>query len=244
MNKKLVLFVFLFFAMAQLWSQSNKKSRIPLLGEQAPVFTAQSTKGTINFPTDYAGKWKILFSHPADFTPVCTSELIELARMQQDFKDLDVALVVVSTNNLDLHRMWVKSMEDMIDNDYEHVKIDFPLVDDSKLNIGLEYGMLTPSHESFKAVRGVFIIDPQNKIRSITFYPMNVGRNMQEIKRMMIALETSDKNSVLIPANWEPGKDVLLPYLNAQSYNDVINSQHSSKTGDQSEYMFYKKLDK
>ena len=123
------------------------------------------------------------------------------------------------------------------------VKIDFPLVDDSKLKIGWQYGMLTPSHESFKAVRGVFIIDPQNKIRAITFYPSNVGRNLDEIKRTVIALQVADKNTVLIPANWKPGDDVLLPYANSVDHL-ASNNVKEPDTYNRSWYMQYKRLDK
>ncbi|MFA5972924.1 MAG: peroxiredoxin [Lentimicrobiaceae bacterium] len=247
--KKLILVAVAFFAMAQLWAQSDAKksvvnSRIPLLGEDAPAFTAESTKGTIEFPSDYGRKWKVLCSHPGDFTPVCTSELTELALMQQDFKDLNVALVVVSTDNLERHKLWVKSMEDiLLTTKNESVKINFPLVDDSKLNIGWEYGMITPDVNSRHAVRGVFIIDPKNKIRAISFYPSQVGRNMDEIKRTVIALQTADKNTVMTPANWEPGGDVLLPYPESVDYYDP-NKVKPSGLYDIAGYMLYKKLDK
>jgi peroxiredoxin (alkyl hydroperoxide reductase subunit C) len=225
-------------ATTALWSQSTKRtsSRIPLLNEDAPTFTAESTNGTLNFPGDFGDKWKILFSHPADFTPVCTSEVMELAKMQQDFKDLNVEIAVVSTNSLYLHKAWVVSMEEMLSKDNSQVKIKFPLIDDSKLNIGWRYGMLTHSHESFKAMRGVYLINPNNKIKAITFYPMEVGRNMEEIKRMVIALQTAQKNTVLLPANWKPGDDVLLPYLKANANNDAVEQP--------SGYMYYTKLDK
>jgi peroxiredoxin (alkyl hydroperoxide reductase subunit C) len=212
LTKKVVLFSMLFCGMAPLWSQNRENSRIPLLNEDAPNFKAESTNGTIEFPGDYGRKWKILFSHPGDFTPVCTSELIELAKMQQDFKDLNTEIAVVSTNDLSLHKAWKTSMEEMLSKNNIPEKIKFPLIDDSKLNVGWKYGMLTHSHESFKAVRGVYIINPNNKIKAITFYPMEVGRNMEEIKRMVIALQTAEKNAVLIPANWKPGDEVLLPH--------------------------------
>jgi peroxiredoxin (alkyl hydroperoxide reductase subunit C) len=234
--KKLVLIALMICATDLLWSQNAKhSSRIPLLNEPAPSFTAESTKGTINFPGDYGHKWKILFSHPADYTPVCTSELMELAKMQQDFKDLNVEIAVVSTNPLYLHKAWVASMEEMLLKDNNPVKINFPLIDDSKLNVGWKYGMLTPSHDSFKAIRGVYIIDPNDKIKAISFYPMEVGRNMEEIKRMVIALQTAEKNTVLLPANWKPGDDVLLPYPKAST---------DDKSDHPSGYMLYTKLGK
>jgi len=243
LNIKIALIAVLFLSTGQLWSQNRVKSRIPLLGEKAPAFTAQTTKGTINFPGDFGSKWKILFSHPADFTPVCTSELMELAQMQQDFKNLNVELAVISTDSLSNHLMWVKSMEEMLNQENKPIKIDFPLIDDSKLNIGWKYGMLTRSAESFKAVRGVFIIDPQNKIRAITFYPTNVGRNLEEIKRTVIALQTAVANSVMTPVNWKPGEDVLLPYPHSYSYYDPAKIKETGLY-DLSWYMLYKKTDR
>jgi peroxiredoxin (alkyl hydroperoxide reductase subunit C) len=241
--KKITLFAIMFFGIAQVWPQKlNVNSRIPLLGEKAPKFTAQTTSGAIEFPGGYGNKWKILFSHPNDFTPVCTSELMELGLMQQDFKDLNVQLVVISTDSIDRHKLWIQSMEEMLIKIDKPVKIEFPFVDDSKLKIGWKYGMLTKSNESFKAVRGVFIIDPNNIVRSISFYPMNVGRNIEEIKRTVIALQTSEKYTVLMPADWEPGKDVLLPYPTAE--HNEKSGVKGSEYYDLSWYMLYKKLDK
>ena len=236
--RKFVLIAFMILPATPLWAQSEERtsSRIPLLNEDAPSFNAETTKGTIEFPGDYGRKWKILFSHPADFTPVCTSELIELAKMQQDFKDLNVAIAVVSTNDLSLHKYWVTSIEDILAKTNNPVKINFPLIDDASLNVGWKYGMLTPDHESFKAVRGVYIIDPKDKIKAIVFYPMEVGRNMEEIKRMVIALQTAEKNSVLVPANWKPGDDVLLPYPKT--------ADHYNPSDYPAFYMMYTKLDK
>lgn len=241
----IVLLAVTIIATSQVLAQSNANSRIPLLGEDAPAFTAQSTKGTIEFPTDYGRKWKIICSHPADFTPVCTSELMEMALMQQDFKDINAALIVVSTDNIERHELWIESMEAMIakDKNNQPVKINFPMVDDSKLSIGWKYGMITPSIDSRQAVRGVFIIDPQNKIQSISFYPKNVGRNMEEIKRTLIALQTAQKYTVLMPVNWQPGDDVLLPYPKSVDYYDPSKSKQA-ELYDIAGYMLYQKLEK
>lgn len=208
-----VLIAFMIFAATPLWSQNKElTTRIPLLNEDAPAFIAESTQGTIDFPSDFGRKWKIIFSHPADFTPVCTTELLELSKMQEEFKDINVKLLVISTDEIDRHKAWIESMEGMLQKEDNPVKIKFPIIDDSKFTVGREYGMLTASNESFKAVRGVYIIDPNNKVKAVTFYPMEVGRNMQEIKRMVLALQTVEKNKVLVPANWKPGDKVLLPY--------------------------------
>ena len=153
-------------------AQDPKDSRIPLIGEPAPKFTAESTAGTINFPDDYYAKWKILFSHPADFTAVCSSEILELANLQEDFKNLNTQLVVVSTDAVSSHIEWVKSLESAKYKSREPVKIMFPLVSDKSMEISREYGMLHSYSSTTKDVRGVFIIDPNDKIRALFFYPM------------------------------------------------------------------------
>jgi peroxiredoxin 2/4 len=196
------------FAMAQ----ESSSNTIPLLGETAPSFTAESTNGTIVFPKDFGNSWKIIFSHPADFTPVCSSEILELAAIQDDLKKMNVKIAIVSTDNLDSHKQWIKSLESL---DYKNRKtpaITFPFIDDHDRSIAKKYGMIQNSLSTTKAVRGVFIIDPQDKIRLVTFYPMELGRNIEEIKRAVLALQTADKNHVLTPANWQVGNDVLLPY--------------------------------
>ncbi|MEI7500886.1 MAG: peroxiredoxin [Bacteroidota bacterium] len=205
-----VILLFLLFSTNQIWSQENKETRIPLLGEFAPQFTAESTKGKITFPDDYVMKWKILFSHPSDFTPVCSSEIIELASIQEDFEKLETQLVVVSTDGLASHVEWVTSLEAVKYKGKTTHKINFPLVADDKLEVSKKYGMIHSYTGITRDVRGVFIIDPNDRIRAIFFYPSDVGRNIEEIKRTLIALQTSEKLNVLTPANWKPGQDYLL----------------------------------
>ena len=183
---------------------------IPLIGEEAPNFKSESTNGVINFPKDFGTNWKLLVSHPQDFTPVCSSELLELAIMQEDFKDLNVDIILVSTDALYQHFNWKKRIEQITYKNREPVTIDFPMVDDEKLKIAYKYGMMHYRVSTTRYVRGVFIIDPDNIIRLIQFYPMEIGRNMVEIKRAIIALQTTERDQVLTPANWEPGDDVLL----------------------------------
>lgn len=243
MKKKVFLFAVLFFALAHVRSQSDNISRIPLIGEKAPVFTAQSTKGTINFPDDFGSKWKILLSHPADFTPVCTSELMQLAIMQQEFSDINVGLAVISADELSLHQSWVKSMELMLSKEDKPIRVNFPMIDDSKLEISKQYGMLAPNVDNRKTVRGVFIIDPDNVIQAIFFYPKNVGKNMEEIKRTVIALQTAGENTVLTPCNWKPGEDVLLPYPYPPAVYDPEQAE-SNEVYKTSWYMMFKKLEK
>jgi len=190
--------------------QEKDNTRIPLLGEMAPEFTAQSTTGTIHFPDDYSMKWKILFSHPADFTPVCSSELLQLASMQEEFDKLNTKIVVISTDGLSSHIAWKKSLETINYPGKEPVKISFPLVSDPDYKISKKFGMIHSYTSNTKDVRGVFIVDPNDRICAVFFYPQNIGRNMEEIKRTLVALQTSDKYDVLTPANWHPGDDVMV----------------------------------
>lgn len=201
-----------------MWSQNvatvvkeDRSFRVPLLGETAPSFTAEATNGPINFPSEFGRTWKILFSHPQDFTPVCTTEILELAYMQEQFDKLGIKVVVVSTGSLDSHQQWKKSMEGLNLNNRGQVKIKFPLVDDQNLSISKKYGMIQPSTNTTKSVRGVFIIDPDNIIQTIMFYPMNVGRSTDELLRVVAALQASVGDKVATPVNWKPGNDVLVP---------------------------------
>ncbi len=212
MKKKLIFTAVFIFSMIGLWSQEDMRFTVPLIGEKAPSFTARSTNGNISFPDDYTGKWKILFSHPGDFTPICSSEILELAQMQSDFDKLNVRLVVVSVDPLDLHNQWKSALESVTYKGKAPASIKFPLVEDVNLNISKAYGMMHFPSGTERDVRGVYVIDPDNKIRATFFYPMEIGRNLDEIERTVIALQTHDSQQVLTPANWQPGDDVFLPY--------------------------------
>ena len=231
----------LVFSITQMRAQEKDHINFPMLGEDAPAFTAESTTGTVNFPADYLSKWKILFSHPADFTPVCTSEILELAATQKDFEKLGTKIFVVSTDALENHIEWQKNMETIKYKDREPSKIDFPLISDANHAIAKEYGMIQPATSSTKDVRGVFIVDPKNKIRAMFFYPMNVGRNLGEIERTLVALQTADKQQVLIPANWQPGGDVLLPYIKSDDEAAKLALQDNSDYYQVTWYMRFKK---
>lgn len=235
MLKKSVLTGILFSSLIGLNAQ-NSTSSIPLIGSKAPSFTAQSTKGEITFPGESVSTWKILFSHPRDFTPVCSSELLELAQEQEEFKKLGVQIFVVSTDALAQHKDWVNSLNSVKYKDRAPVAIDFPLIDDQNKKIALLYGMLHADASSTSTVRGVFIVDPNDKIRYIGFYPMEVGRNLDEIVRTVEALQTADKHKVIIPANWKPGEDVFLPYADGKTGKD-------DKTYYITPYMLAKKLE-
>lgn len=210
--RKSILILTLVVLFGAVSAQRNKETKIPMIGDNAPAFTAETTKGTLNFPADYGRNWKIILSHPRDFTPVCTSEILELGYMQNDFEELKTKLVVVSTDTKDRHNMWVKAMEEVPYRNNTKVSFKFPLVDDSKLAISQSYGMLHGQTSSTENVRGVYFIGPDNTIKATLFYPMAVGRNMDEIKRTLIALQTADKNQLLTPANWSPGDDMLVPH--------------------------------
>ena len=213
MKNKLTFFALLLLLSGSLLSQNKSGANIPMIGDDAPSFIAETTSGKLHFPSDYGQKWKIIFSHPRDFTPVCSSEILTLAHMQDEFNLLNVKLVVVSTDTLVKHFMWKKALEETAYKGKDPVKINFPLVEDNRLIVSKEYGMLHLPVSTTKDVRGVFIINPQNKIEAIYFYPMNIGRNMEEIKRTVIALQTAGKGQdrVLTPANWQLGDDVLVP---------------------------------
>jgi len=193
---------------------------IPLIGEEAPKFKAESTKGAINFPKDFGTNWKLLVSHPQDFTPVCSSELLELAYMQEDFRDLNVDIIVISTDALYQHFNWKERIEQITYKNREPVEINFHMVEDKKTSIAYKYGMLHYRVSTTEYVRGVFVVDPDNIVRLIQFYPMEIGRNMVEIKRAIMALQTNEKDGVLTPANWEPGDDVLLRWHDKEVLSD------------------------
>lgn len=219
--KKPLLLLILGFSLTQLYAQENRNFKIPLIGDTAPTFTAETTKGTITFPSSFGNKWKILLSHPQDYTPVCSSELLELANMQNDFEELNTKIVVVSTDKLETHEQWIKSLEELKYKGRETQKIKFPLVDDNDKTVAKLYGMIHPSTNTTKDVRGVYIIDPHDVIQAEIFYPMTVGRNLDEIKRTLIALQTSKKEAVATPANWNPGDDVMVPYKKSAKENEA-----------------------
>lgn len=186
--------------------------RIPLIGEPAPAFKAHTTQGPIDFPKDYQGKWVILFSHPADFTPVCTTEFMTFAKMQPEFKALNCELVGLSIDSPYSHIAWLVTIKEKIKyKDMANVEINFPVIADVKMDVAKAYGMVQPGVSDTQAVRAVFIIDPKAKIRAILYYPLSNGRNFQELKRLLIALQTSDKFGVATPADWQPGDDVIVP---------------------------------
>jgi len=190
----------------------NQVYAMPRIGDIAPEFKAVTTQGDINFPSDYKGKWTILFSHPADFTPVCTSEFMTFASMQDEFEKLNTQLVGLSVDGLYSHIAWLRTIKEKIEyKGMKDVEVKFPLIEDITMEVAKKYGMLQPGESNTKAVRAVFFIDPQSVIRAIIYYPLALGRNFDEIKRVIIALQTADNFKVAMPADWRPGDDVIVP---------------------------------
>ncbi len=185
---------------------------MPRIGDPAPQFTAVTTQGPINFPADYAGKWVIFFSHPADFTPVCTSEFITFASMQQQFAAYNTVLVGLSVDGLYSHIAWLRTIKEKISFRGMHdVEVTFPLIEDVSMVVARKYGMIMPGEDSTKAVRAVFVIDPEGKIRAVIYYPLSLGRNFDELLRVVKALQTADHFQVATPADWRPGDRVIVP---------------------------------
>lgn len=229
------LFVTLLVAAFISFNAVAEGNKIPLIGSKAPSFTSQSTNGKITFPESFGSNWKILFSHPQDFTPVCTSELLELAFMQNDFDKLGVKMAVISTDELKIHHLWKAHIEDLDYKNRGQQKIHFPILDDSKAEASKLYGMLHEPVSTNRDIRGVFIIDSRNIIRSVNFYPMEIGRNIDEILRTVAALQTADESKVLTPANWNEGDDVLIPhfpYTSEQLANDPEIKNNYYSVGD------------
>jgi peroxiredoxin 2/4 len=185
---------------------------MPRIGDKAPSFKAVTTQGEINFPENYSGKWVILFSHPADFTPVCTSEFMTFATMEKQFNEANCQLVGLSIDGLYSHIAWLRTIKEKIEyKGMKNVEVNFPLIEDIKMDVAKMYGMIQPNEDSTKAVRAVFFVDPKGIIRTIIYYPLSLGRNFDELYRVLIALQTADEFNIATPADWRPGDDVIIP---------------------------------
>ena len=192
--------------------EENVVYSMPRIGDKAPEFKAITTQGEINFPSDYKGSWVILFSHPADFTPVCTSEFMTFATLQTKFEEANCKLVGLSVDGLFSHIAWLRTIKEKIDyRGMKNVEVKFPLIEDITMEVATKYGMMMPGESNTKAVRAVFVIDPQGIIRTILYYPLSLGRNFDELYRVVIALQTADKFGVATPADWRPGDEVIVP---------------------------------
>lgn len=185
---------------------------MPRIGDKAPAFKAITTQGEINFPEQYAGSWVILFSHPADFTPVCTSEFMTFAAREDEFSKLNCKLVGLSVDGLYSHIAWLRTIKEKIEyRGMKNIEVKFPLIEDITMEVAKKYGMIQPGESSTKAVRAVFVIDPKGIIRTIIYYPLSLGRNFDELLRVLTALQTADAFSIATPADWQPGEDVIVP---------------------------------
>lgn len=190
----------------------NEMNAMPRIGDPAPAFEAETTQGRISFPSDYKGKWSILFSHPADFTPVCTSEFMTFGKKQDEFDALNCQLIGLSVDGLSSHIAWLRTIKEKVAwKGWKGLDIQFPLIDDVSMNVAKKYGMIQPAESQTKAVRAVFYVDPKGVIRTIIYYPLSLGRNFDELKRVLIALQTADEFGVATPADWRPGDDVIVP---------------------------------
>ncbi len=215
-----LVFAFILIAASTLISngvqaRDNTRNLIPMIGDMAPAFTAESTHGTINFPADYGNKWKIIFSHPGDFTPVCSTEILELANAQKEFEKLGTSIIVVSTDRLETHFNWKEALEEIDFKNRGTREIKFPLIDDQAYVISDLYGMSHPNAVRGSNIRGVFFIDRTNRVRAINFYPNEVGRSTAEILRTLKALQKVDDNiSLKAPADWQEGEPLMIAHPN------------------------------
>jgi peroxiredoxin (alkyl hydroperoxide reductase subunit C) len=185
---------------------------MPRIGDKAPSFKAVTTQGEITFPADFEGKWVILFSHPADFTPVCTSEFMTFASLESKFEKANCKLVGLSVDGLYSHIAWLRTIKEKIQyKGMKDVEVKFPLIEDITMEVAKRYGMIQPGESSTKAVRAVFYVDPKGIIRTIIYYPLSLGRNFDELYRVLIALQTADAFGIATPADWRPGDEVIVP---------------------------------
>ena len=180
-------------------------SSFPRLNEPAPAFKATTTHGERSLD-DYKGKWLILFSHPADFTPVCTTEFIAFAKAADKFKSMNCELLGLSIDSIYSHLAWMQSIKNNFD-----IEIPFPIIDDIKMDVARAYGMIHPGAADTQAVRATFFIDPEGKLRAMVYYPMSNGRSIDEFVRLLTAMQTSDANKIATPEGWTPGCDVIVP---------------------------------
>lgn len=200
--------------------------RLPLIGDPAPYFEGDSTHGPVRL-TDYAGRWLILFSHPADFTPVCTTEFVAFTELADEFEARGVSLLGNSVDSVHSHLAWTRAIEEKLG-----VRIPFPIIADLDTRVAQAYGMLHPGTSQTSAVRAVFVIDPNQIIRALVYYPLNAGRMIPEILRLVDALQTSDREGVSTPANWRPGDDVVVGAPRTQAELDARLNDQSVKLAD------------
>jgi peroxiredoxin (alkyl hydroperoxide reductase subunit C) len=215
--------------------ESSKKPEVglPLIGEKAPDFEAVTTQGTLKL-SDFEGSWLVMFSHPADFTPVCTTEFIAFTKIYGELQKRNTELLGLSVDSVSSHIAWVRNVEEKMG-----VKIPFPIIADLNKEVSNKFGMIHPAQSKTETVRCVFIIDPESKIRTILYYPLTTGRNMNEILRIVDALQTTDKHKVATPANWNVGDPVVVPPPNStEGAEERVKEGYDCKDW----YLCFKKL--
>ncbi|PSL42405.1 peroxiredoxin (alkyl hydroperoxide reductase subunit C) [Salsuginibacillus halophilus] len=186
-------------------AQTQTPVSLPRIGDDAPAFEVNTTQGQVAL-SDYAGKWLVLFSHPADFTPVCTTELIRFQEIYPRLKEQNVELLGLSVDSVQSHIAWVRNIHEK-----SGIRIEYPIIADSSRQVAEKYGMIHPNESQTETNRAVFVIDDKQKIRAIIYYPLTTGRNFAEIERLVQALKTTDEEQVPTPADWEPGQKVVVP---------------------------------
>ncbi|MHC4223411.1 MAG: peroxiredoxin [Planctomycetota bacterium] len=184
----------------------EESTSIPRIGDVAPDFTAATTHGEITFSEWQGGKWVLLFSHPADFTPVCSTELTEFAKRAGEFEKRNAKMIGLSIDSVHSHLAWHENLKQILDTD-----IGYPLIADTNMSVASLYGMMHPGESATVTVRALFVIDPNRVVRALIYYPLNVGRNVDEVLRLVEALQTTDANAVATPVNWQPGEKVVVP---------------------------------
>jgi peroxiredoxin (alkyl hydroperoxide reductase subunit C) len=185
--------------------ETRSAAGMPRLNEAAPYFEEKTTHGVKKL-TDYQGKWLVLFSHPADFTPVCTTEFMAFAKRAPEFAAIHTELLGLSIDSHYAHLAWVRNIKEKFG-----VEIPFPIIADLSMKVAMAYGMVHPGASDTSAVRATFVIDPQGVLRAMVYYPMTNGRSIDEILRLVTALQTSDKHKVATPEGWKPGDKVIVP---------------------------------
>ncbi|MEJ5351391.1 MAG: peroxiredoxin [Melioribacteraceae bacterium] len=212
------------------------KGGIPLLGEKMPSLEVQTTHGMKKIPEDYSGKWIVLFSHPADFTPVCTTEFVAFAKRNDKFKELNAELIGLSIDQVFSHIKWVEWIKEKIG-----VEIPFPIIADDMGKVASALGMVHPG-KGTNTVRAVFIIDPKGIIRLMIYYPQEVGRQIDEVLRALRALQISDINKVAMPENW-PNNELIQDKVIIPPPKDVVEAEKRKKVAEGYDWWFtYKSL--
>lgn len=195
--------------------QDQQPQSLPRIGSPAPQFTAPTTHGELKLE-DYKGSWVILFSHPADFTPVCTTEFIGFQKIYPELKEMNTELLGLSIDSVHSHIAWVRNIEEKFGT-----KIEFPVIADLSMDVAGKYGMIMPDESSTEASRAVFVIDDKQVVRAVIYYPLSTGRNMDEMLRLVKALQTSDEHQVATPADWREGDRVIIPPAGTQEGSEA-----------------------